>query len=66
MAIKTFNINEEVYKKFSKFCKEKGISMSKQIENFMRKHVENAEILEKGIEKAIQETLKDNHKKYIL
>ena len=36
MAIKTFNIDEKVYKKFSEFCKNKGISMSKQVETFIR------------------------------
>ena len=36
MALKTFNLNEEVYKKFSGFCKENGMSMSKQVEMFIR------------------------------
>ena len=40
MALKTFNVDDEVYKKFSKHCKEKGISMSKQVENFIRKEIE--------------------------
>lgn len=40
MALKTFNINEEVYNKFSKFCKEHGISMSKQIEIFIESQIE--------------------------
>lgn len=35
MAIKTFNINEKVYKEFSKHCRSQGISMSKKIENFI-------------------------------
>ena len=35
MVLKTFNLNEEVYKKFSDFCKENGISMSKQVEIFI-------------------------------
>lgn len=35
MVLKTFNLNEEVYKKFSQFCKENGISMSKQVEIFI-------------------------------
>jgi ligand-binding sensor protein len=30
-----------VYKKFSYFCKEQGISMSKQIEMFMKSMVED-------------------------
>jgi len=35
MVLKTFNLNEQVYKKFSNFCKENGISMSKQVETFI-------------------------------
>ena len=35
MVLKTFNLNEAVYKKFSDFCKENGISMSKQVEIFI-------------------------------
>ena len=35
MVLKTFNLNEQVYKKFSDFCKENGISMSKQVEIFI-------------------------------
>ena len=40
MVLKTFNIDEETYKKFSKFCKENGISMSKQIEMFIKAQLE--------------------------
>lgn len=40
MALKTFNIQEEVYGKFSRFCKEHGISMSKQVEIFMGSMIE--------------------------
>jgi antitoxin component of RelBE/YafQ-DinJ toxin-antitoxin module len=40
MALKTFNIQEEVYRRFSKFCKEHGLSMSKQIELFMKSFLE--------------------------
>lgn len=36
MVMKTFSVRESVYQKFSGFCKEHGINMSKQIENFMR------------------------------
>ena len=41
MAIKTFNVNEEIYAKFSTFCKEHGISMSKQVQMFMESQVED-------------------------
>ena len=36
MALKTFNLDEGVYKKFSEHCKKEGISMSKRVENFIR------------------------------
>ena len=40
MVLKTFNVQEETYKIFSHFCKAHGISMSKQIELFMRSIIE--------------------------
>lgn len=40
MALKTFNVEESVYQRFSAFCKGHGISMSKQVEMFMRTYVE--------------------------
>lgn len=39
MVIKTFNIDEEVYKQFSEHCKKHGVSMSKRVENFIRSEV---------------------------
>jgi len=40
MALKTFNINPEVYKRFSNICKSNGISMSKQVEVFIKAQLE--------------------------
>lgn len=40
MALKTFNVEEAVYKRFSDFCKGHGVSMSKQVELFMQSMVE--------------------------
>jgi len=40
MAIKSFSIDEETYRKFSGFCKENGINMSKQVEFMMQSIVE--------------------------
>jgi len=40
MVLKTFNVQKETYEVFSRFCKEHGISMSKQIELFMRSIIE--------------------------
>lgn len=36
MALKTFSIDETVYIQFAKICRETGMSMSKQVEMFMR------------------------------
>ena len=40
MVMKTFSVGEEVYSKFSSFCKEHRINMSKQVELFMESMVE--------------------------
>ena len=40
MVLKTFNLDEEVYKKFADFCKEHGLSMSKQINIFIETQIE--------------------------
>jgi len=40
MALKTFNIDHETYKKFSDHCKNNGISMSKRVENFIKQELE--------------------------
>jgi len=40
MVLKTFNVEETVYSKFSSFCKEHGISMSKQVQFFMQSMIE--------------------------
>ncbi len=40
MVIKTFNVNEESYSKFSSYCKQFGLSMSKQVDLFMKSQIE--------------------------
>ena len=40
MVLKTFNLEEGTYKKFSDFCKQNGISMSKQIDIFIKSQLE--------------------------
>ncbi|MBS3084920.1 hypothetical protein J4411_03330 [Candidatus Pacearchaeota archaeon] len=40
MVLKTFNLDEETYRKFSEFCRENGISMSKQINLFISAQLE--------------------------
>jgi len=39
MVLKTFNIEEEAYQQFSEFCKENGISMSQQINLFIKAQI---------------------------
>jgi len=69
MALKTFNIEEEIYKVYSKHCKQNGISMSHRVENFMREEVHKIKKLSqknitemgkiaKEIEKVIEHPLK--------
>jgi len=40
MALKTFNVDKEIYAEFSKHCKREGISMSKQVEKFLIQEIE--------------------------
>ena len=40
MVIKTFNLEEDVYKKFADFCRENGLSMSKQVNIFIKAQIE--------------------------
>jgi antitoxin component of RelBE/YafQ-DinJ toxin-antitoxin module len=52
MVLKTFNLDEKTYKKFSDFCKENGISMSKQVNLFIEAQIEeNPEIREEYLKK---------------
>ncbi|MEK6824312.1 MAG: hypothetical protein AABX12_04800 [Nanoarchaeota archaeon] len=39
MALKTFNLDEKSYRKYSAHCKEHGISMSKQVDKFIAQEV---------------------------
>lgn len=38
--LKTFNVDADIYEKYSKHCKKNGVSMSKQVENFLKNEVE--------------------------
>lgn len=52
MVLKTFNLDETVYSKFSAFCKSNGISMSKQIQIFMESQLtEDPKAKEKYLER---------------
>ena len=48
MALKTFNVDHEVYQKFSEHCKREGISMSKRIENFLKAEVDRIQMDKSG------------------
>jgi hypothetical protein len=54
MALKTFNVNETVYGSFSSFCKENGLSMSKQIELFMKSWIEKEPKIKKDYLKRLK------------
>jgi len=52
MVLKTFNLDEETYKKFSEFCKENGFSMSKQVNFFIKAQIaEEPEVREEYLKK---------------
>jgi len=42
MVLKTFNLNDESYRRFSEFCKDNGLSMSRQVDIFIRAQVEES------------------------
>ncbi|MDP2672617.1 MAG: hypothetical protein Q8O84_02285 [Nanoarchaeota archaeon] len=55
MVLKTFNLDEGAYNKFSKFCKENGISMSKQVNFFIKNQMtEEPEVSEKYLKKLVK------------
>ena len=47
MVIKSFNVDAHTYAKFSEYCKEFGLSMSKQINLFMASQIEEEPMLRK-------------------
>lgn len=65
MALKTFNVDEKMYERYSKHCKKEGISMSKQVDKFIQEELMK---LEKSVSKipAAERTLSSEHsmKKY--
>jgi len=42
MVLKTFNLEDETYRKFSEFCRENGLSMSKQVDTFIKAQIEES------------------------
>ena len=55
MALKTFNIDAEVYDEFSKHCKKNGISMSKKVEKFIASEIENLKSGDKEMRDKVEE-----------
>lgn len=64
MVLKTFNINEEIYDKFSKFCREHGISMSKQVEIFIESQVSNEKEVKPEYLKKLEKIRKGKYHKF--
>lgn len=72
MALKTFNLDKEVYKEFSEYCRKQGISMSKKVENFIREELEqiktggriNVKRFSKILEKHEMDAQEHSFKKY--
>jgi hypothetical protein len=60
MALKTFNLDKEVYDEFSRHCKKEGISMSRKVENYIREEMKR---LKKGIRKKEGKTIKKGYRK---
>jgi len=58
MVLKTFNLNEETYRKFSEFCKEHGISMSKQVNIFIDSQMEEEPEVRKSYLKKLEKIRK--------
>ena len=58
MVLKTFNLEEEIYNKFSMFCKENGISMSKQINLFIKSQIEDEPLAKKEYIKKLEKLRK--------
>ncbi len=62
MVLKTFNVNKEVYAEFSGFCRDHGISMSKQVELFMQSMLEEDIDKQKEHMEKLDRTRKGNFK----
>ena len=63
MVLKTFNLDEDTYKRFSDFCKENGISMSKQINIFIETQVEEKPEVRKEYIKKLEALRKGKYSK---
>lgn len=64
MVLKTFNVQEAVYRRFSDFCKGHGVSMSKQVEMFMESILEEEPEAKKEYLKKLERIRKGKFHKY--
>ncbi len=60
MVLKTFNVDEAIYSKFSTFCKNNGLSMSKQITLFMKFQMEEEPKVRESYEEQLIRLQKGN------
>lgn len=58
MVLKTFNVNQDIFERFSLFCKGNGINMSRQIEMFMEYLVEDEPKVKESYLKKIEKLRK--------
>ena len=58
MVLKTFNLDNETYKKFSEYCKKRGISMSKQVDLFIKLQLANTQEVREDYFKRLDEIRK--------
>lgn len=54
MALKTFNIDDIIYKNYSRHCKKNGISMSRQVENFLKIELDRLKLGIRSVEKSVK------------
>ena len=59
MGLKTFNVEEESYRKYSEHCRKNGISMSKQVDKFIQQEMKKIE--GNGLGSNSEEIKKNSH-----
>lgn len=60
MVLKTFNLDDQTYQKFSEFCRENGLSMSKQIDIFIKAQLEEEPKVRKAYLQKLEKIRKGN------
>ncbi len=64
MVLKTFNVEEDTYNRFSEICRKHGISMSKQIELFMESQIGDIKEVKPEYLKKLKKIIKGKHHKF--